>query len=121
MGFNATSLMGQNRFEMPKDWRIVAVKDVATVNELSLQRGYPQKNIEYIDIASVERGVVSSIQKLILSKAPSRAKRIVRDNDTLISTVRPNLEHYVFVPKSKPNTVASTGFAVITAKSVDPI
>ncbi|MBA7588277.1 hypothetical protein ES708_30331 [subsurface metagenome] len=55
-----------------------------------------------------------------LSDAPSRAKRIVRDNDTLISTVRPNLEHYAHVKRVKPNTIASTGFAVVTTKNIDP-
>jgi type I restriction enzyme S subunit len=38
----------------------------------------------------------------------------------LIATVRPNLEHYAFVRKARQNTVASTGFAVVTAKNVDP-
>lgn len=120
MGFDFTSLANQRRFEMPSSWRVITVKDVATVNELSIQGNYPHNNIEYIDIASVERGVINSIQELPLSDAPSRAKRIVRDNDILISTVRPNLEHYTFVKGAKPNTVASTGFAVVSAKSADP-
>ncbi len=60
------------------------------------------------------------VQKLSLQDAPSRAKRIVIDNDILISTVRPNLKHFAFIENSKPNTVASTGFAVITAKKILP-
>ncbi len=120
MGFDYASLAGQRKFEMPNDWRITTIGDVATINELVIQRDYPHESIEYIDIACVERGVVNSIQELPLSDAPSRAKRIVRDNDTLISTVRPNLEHYTYVKRAKPHTIASTGFAVVTAKSVDP-
>jgi len=118
MGFDLTSLSDQ-RFGTPNGWRVVSVSDVAVVNELSIQSDYQHRTIEYIDIASVERGVIKSTQELSLIDAPSRAKRIVRDNDTLISTVRPNLEHYTFVKKPKPNTIASTGFAVVTAKSVD--
>ncbi|MGI6595424.1 MAG: restriction endonuclease subunit S [Candidatus Ratteibacteria bacterium] len=34
-------------------------------------------------------------------------------NNILISTVRPNLKHYCFIKKAKPNLIASTGFAVI--------
>lgn len=119
MGFDFTSLSNQ-RFDAPAGWRVVRVRDVAVINELSIKNSYPHDTIEYIDIASVERGVIYSVQELPLVGAPSRAKRIVRDNDTLISTVRPNLEHYAFVKKPKSNTIASTGFAIVTAKSMDP-
>lgn len=119
MGFDYTSL-ATRRFKMPDDWRVVSINHVAVLNELSIQPDYPHKSIEYIDIASVERGAVNSVQDLPLSDAPSRARRIVRDNDTLVSTVRPNLEHYAHVKRAKPNTIASTGFAVVTAKNIDP-
>lgn len=119
MGFDYSSL-ATTRFEMPPRWRVVSIKDVAKINESTIQRDYPCTNIEYIDIASVEKGMLKSVQELPLLDAPSRAKRIVRDNDTLISTVRPNLEHYTYVKKAKLNTVASTGFAVVTANDVHP-
>jgi Restriction endonuclease S subunits len=119
MRFNYTSL-APRRFEMPDDWRVVSIDDVAVLNELSIQPDYPHKRIEYIDIASVEKGTAKSVQELPLEDAPSRARRIVQDNDTLIATVRPNLEHYVYVKNVKQNTVASTGFAVVTAKDVNP-
>jgi len=105
---------------IPDDWRVVKIEDVASVNELSIASGYLHKTIEYIDIACVEKGVIHSVQVLPLSEAPSRAKRIVRDNDIVISTVRPNLEHYAFIKNAKPNTIASTGFAVVTAKNAEP-
>lgn len=119
MGFDYTSV-ATNRFEMPKGWCVVLVQDVATVNEESIKSNYRHRKIEYIDIASVEKGTIKSIQELLLDDAPSRAKRIVRDNDTLIATVRPNLEHYVYIKKAKQNTIASTGFTVVTAKKVNP-
>lgn len=119
MGFDYTSL-ATNRFEMPKDWCVVLVQDVAAVNEQSITWNYRHKRIEYVDIASVDKGTVKSVQELPLDDAPSRAKRIVRDNDTLIATVRPNLEHYAYIKKAKGNTIASTGFAVVTAKKVNP-
>jgi len=119
MGFDYTSL-ANNRFEMPNGWCVVSVQDVATVNEQSIKWNYRHKRIEYIDIASVEKGTVKSVQELPLDSAPSRARRIVRDNDTLVATVRPNLEHYVYIKKAKQNTIASTGFAVVTAKKVNP-
>jgi len=105
---------------IPMGWEISPIKEVALVNELSIKVKTAPKNIEYIDIASVEKGQVNETQSLVFDKAPSRARRIVRDNDSLIATVRPNLEHYTFIKKARQNLIASTGFAVVSAKKVNP-
>jgi len=119
MGFDYERL-ALGEFKLPSGWRIVKVQDVAVINEQSIERNYEYEFIEYIDIASVEKGTNKTTQVLPLREAPTRARRIVRDKDTLIATVRPNLEHYAFVKETKPNTVASTGFAIVTAKQVEP-
>lgn len=99
-----------------KGWKTTTLGEVADVNNLTIDKNYPFKEIEYIDVASVEERNLLQTQKLKLSDAPSRAKRIVKDNNILISTVRPNLKHYCFIKKAKPNLVASTGFAVVSVK-----
>lgn len=101
---------------MPKGWMLTTLGDVADINSLAIDKNYPSEEIEYIDIASVEERRVMQTQMLGVKDAPSRAKRIVRDNDILISTVRPNLKHYCFIKKASNNLIASTGFAVISAK-----
>ncbi|CAG1006068.1 hypothetical protein METP2_03720 [Methanosarcinales archaeon] len=106
--------------DISDDWQVVKVKDVARINELSIYKNYQYDLIEYIDISSIENRQILNTQKLSISEAPSRAKRIVRDNDILISTVRPNLKHFTFIKKAKENTVASTGFAVITSYKANP-
>jgi type I restriction enzyme S subunit len=105
---------------IPEDWEVSKVKDVARINELSITKDFRQEEIEYIDIASVENRQLVNVQLLSISEAPSRAKRIVRNNDILISTVRPNLKHFTFIKKAKPNMIASTGFAVISSFDIDP-
>lgn len=105
---------------IPEDWEIKKIKDLVRINELGINKNYLENMIEYIDISSVDKGRLIGTQHFKLLDAPSRAKRIVRDNDILISTVRPNLKHFYFVKKSKKNLVASTGFAVITSKTIDP-
>ncbi|GAB4314103.1 MAG: restriction endonuclease subunit S [Methanobacteriaceae archaeon] len=105
---------------IPEDWEIKNVNDVAKINESSIKRNSKLEIIEYIDIASVDKGRIDNVKKLKLEEAPSRARRVVKDNDILISTVRPNLKHYAFINSSKPNTIASTGFAVISSKKIDP-
>lgn len=98
------------------NWKETILSEVADINRSTVDRNFAFNEIEYIDVASVENRKISQTQKVNLKDAPSRAKRIVRDNDILISTVRPNLRHYCFVKKAKPNLVASTGFAVVSAK-----
>ena len=67
------------------------IKEVAKINELSIGKTFKFSEIEYIDTSSVTDGVIEKTQILNSKDAPSRAKRIVRKNDILISTVRPNL------------------------------
>jgi len=123
MSFNSLSKgvkMQNNIRKIPEKWDIVKVKDVAKINELSVSNNYQHDKIEYIDIKSVEKRQILNVQHLLLSEAPSRARRIVRVNDILISTVRPNLKHFTFLKNAKANTIASTGFAVITPYKVNP-
>jgi len=101
---------------IPKGWKMTTLGEVADVNNSTIDKNYTFNEIEYIDVASVEERKLTETQKLKLENAPSRAKRIVVDNSILISTVRPNLKHYCFVKKAKPNLIASTGFAVVNSK-----
>lgn len=106
--------------ENTRGWKTSLLSDVAVVNEKSINRDFKNENIEYIDVSSTLCGEILETQKLSLKDAPSRAKRIVSDNDILISTVRPNLKHFAFVSKTKPNLIASTGYAVVSSKKVNP-
>lgn len=91
--------------------------DVATINDRTLSSKF-EGTIKYIDIASVEVGHISDLQEYKFSEAPGRAKRIVRHGDTIWSCVRPNRKSYAYIIEPKENTIASTGFAVITPKSI---
>ena len=119
MGFEYHSL-ATGHFQMPDGWSLSTIQKVAEVNEKAITKRNAPTHIHYIDIASVDKGKLLDIQELSFEKAPSRARRVVRDKDSLIATVRPNLEHYMFVKEPRPNTIASTGFAVVTAKTADP-
>lgn len=94
--------------------------NVITINPESIHIGYPFDEIEYIDISSVGTGTLQGTQRLQISGAPSRAKRIVRNGDTLLATVRPNLRSFWFARNPQENAIASTGFAVLRAgKEID--
>ena len=94
--------------------------DLVFINQSSIMNGFPYNEIEYIDTASVTQNHFDRPQILNINEAPSRAKRLLKDGDTILSTVRPSLCHYGFIKKPKPNTVASTGFVVLTPKNINP-
>lgn len=72
----------------------------------------------YLDIASVSNGtgIVDYGNVISTDNAPSRARRIVRTNDVLLSTVRPNLKAFTLLRNPPVHTIASTGFAVLRPK-----
>jgi type I restriction enzyme S subunit len=94
--------------------------NVITINPESIRNDYSFAEVEYIDISSVGTGMLQRTQRLQFDDAPSRAKRIVRNGDTLLATVRPNLRSFWFARNVQENTIASTGFAVLRAgKGID--
>jgi type I restriction enzyme M protein len=73
----------------------------------------------YIDISCVENGSGRFLgaQKVIVDEAPSRARRSVKKDDVLVSTVRPNLKAFTILEEVPERAIASTGFAVLRAKT----
>ena len=77
----------------------------------------PLSKFTYIDVASVdnEQKRIVGAREILGSEAPSRARKLTRCNDVLVSTVRPNLNAVAIVSQSLDGAVASTGFAVLRA------
>lgn len=88
---------------------------MAEVNSESISEKEEQDlQIEYIDISSVDAGGnIISTKEYLYGDAPSRARRIVKIGDTILSTVRTYLKAIAFINEISNNTVCSTGFAVI--------
>lgn len=95
------------------------IGDVATVNPDSIGRSFPYDKIFYVDISSVGTGIAEKPQEMGLKDAPSRAKRLVKDGDIILSTVRPNRRSFLYIKSPKENLVVSTGFAVIRPQKVN--
>jgi len=72
----------------------------------------------YIDLSSVDNGakVVRSIQDIRFEDAPSRARQLVKRDDVLVSTVRPNLNGVAKLDDKFDGATASTGFCVLRPK-----
>lgn len=120
-GLIETLLSGKKRINgFNGEWKQVELKEIAYINKESLSSN-TNSNYEfcYYDISSVENGNVK-IQKDLIKflDAPSRARRVFRKNDILMSTVRPNLKGFAFIDFEVNDAICSTGFAVITAEEV---
>jgi len=99
---------------MAGEWREVKLGEVVSLNPDTIGGDSPYSYIKYIDISSVGEGLIlEPPQVLRLDEAPSRAKRLVQEGDTVLSTVRPGRRSMFFVKQADPEWVVSTGFAVL--------
>ncbi len=90
------------------------IKDVANINPQQINPlNTPEANFNYIDIASVKNNVITEVKKIIGKNAPSRARRLIKTGDIIISTVRPNLKGYTYITENYSNSLCSTGFCVL--------
>jgi type I restriction enzyme S subunit len=103
---------------LPDGWNMQLLNEVAEVNRTSLSSKSQPNEIQYVDIASVETGVVLGATKMLFAEAPGRARRLVQHGDVIWSCVRPNRRSYALMWQPDDDIVVSTGFAVLSAKSV---
>ena len=77
----------------------------------------PNVGFIYVDVAGVDnvRKVVVGARPVMGYDAPSRARKVIRTGDVLVSTVRPNLNAVALVPPTLDGQIASTGFCVLRA------
>ncbi|MFV8384309.1 restriction endonuclease subunit S [Vibrio parahaemolyticus] len=100
---------------VPMHWSSKPLKFMCTCNdEVINESADADYEIEYVDISSVSavQGI-SKTEKVMFGKSPSRARRIVRDGDVIVSTVRTYLEAIAPIINPPQNMIVSTGFAVI--------
>ncbi len=106
---------------IPEEWEVVRLGEKVYLNPEKLVY---KKNtiIEYIDIESVSEGKIENIKTFKIEEAPSRAQRLVKVNDIIVSTVRPNLKAFALILEKYNNFICSTGFAILRVKNdLDPL
>ncbi len=103
--------------------KTVPLKRIVGINLATLpETTEPSFEFRYVDIGAVGRGqLLSEPEATVFATAPSRARRLVRQGDTIISTVRTYLRAVWPVRDCATDLVVSTGFAVLTpTETVDP-
>ena len=100
-----------------RGWEVRRLKTLASCNDEVLPESTSDfARIEYIEISDVDesRGIFNSTFH-VFKDAPSRARRIARKGDVIISTVRTYLKAIATIERE--GLVVSTGFAVLRART----
>ncbi len=99
------------------DWEEKTLNEISSINPKSEK--LPAEFV-YIDLESVESGVLKKQALITKDEAPSRAQRILKNNDILYQMVRPYQRNNFFFNNTNSEIyVASTGYAQIRSKQ-DP-
>jgi len=73
---------------------------------------YPEQNFYYVELADVDSsiGVIRSVNEIKGEEAPSRARRLLKEGDVIVSSVEGSLEKVALTYKEQNGYLASTGF-----------
>ena len=104
--------------DVPEHWEVRPLKHWVGINKAVLSETTdPSFEFDYLEIGAVDTGVlIEEPNRIRFATAPSRARRIVRNGDTIISTVRTYLKAVWTADKTKDDLICSTGFAVLTPR-----
>lgn len=102
--------------DIPAHWEVKPLKRWVSINKRVLPESTdPDYMFDYLDIGCVGTGrLTGQPSRIRFGDAPSRARRVLRRGDTILSTVRTYLRAVYFVADEVTDLVASTGFAVLT-------
>ena len=98
---------------------------VSRVASLSRERADPRRfgegKFRYVEISDVDAGACTVGYKWVLCQdAPTRARKVIRSGDVLVSTVRPERRTIGVVGEDLDGGICSTGFAVLRPKEITP-
>jgi len=101
--------------EVPEHWDFKRLILLASINDDVLPEDTrPDFVMEYLDISSVTPGSkMLATASIKFDSAPSRARRIVKNGDIVVSTVRTYLRAIAPIIDPPDNLIASTGFAIV--------
>jgi type I restriction enzyme S subunit len=104
--------------EIPVGWEVVKICEIADINKNSLPNTTSNDfEFYYIDLSAVKSGTIEfPSEKVAYSNSPSRARRILSNEDVIMATVRPNLLGIGYANFETNKFICSTGFAIISHK-----
>lgn len=97
------------------EWQTVRLSKIVSINQSTYSPKEGWQFINYLDTGNITMNQIDEIRYIntLKDKLPSRARRKVKLNSIIYSTIRPNQMHYGIIKKQPENFLVSTGFAVI--------
>ncbi|WP_411687612.1 restriction endonuclease subunit S [Acinetobacter indicus] len=104
---------------LPVEWMNVKISDITVKGEQ--RKPNDSEEFIYVDIGSINRDLkkIENPQFLLGKDAPSRARKVIKKGDVLVSLTRPNLNAVALVGENYDQQIASTGFEVISPMIVE--
>lgn len=105
--------------EIPENWQLKKIKFLTSCNDDTLSEDTDDNlTIKYVEIGDVSNveGIKNNTE-YTFKEAPSRARRITKINDVIVSTVRTYLKAVARI--NEEDLVVSTGFAVLRPNQID--
>jgi len=100
---------------LPNGWQNNSLAAVASLNPESWSKKTAPAHVNYVDLANTKWGYIERTESYKWDAAPSRARRKLKQGDTIVGTVRPGNGSFAFV--AKDGLTGSTGFAVLRPHS----
>jgi len=82
----------------------------------------PDKSFKYVELSNINAtiGIIDGFSEALGKETPSRAKRILKEKDVIVSSVEDSLGKVALVHKDQKDFLASTGFFQFRSKEVLP-
>lgn len=78
------------------------------------------KYYSYVELSNIgTTGDITGFTYEVGQDLPSRARRVIKENDVIISSIEGSLEKVALVTKEFSNSLCSTGFYVINSKKIN--
>ena len=100
---------------VPSHWELIKLKYIVSCNtEVLANKTDPNYEFTYIEISDVDyfEGISYKKNRIAFSDSPSRARRVLRKGDVIISTVRTYLRAIGLINRHD-DLIGSTGFCVL--------
>ena len=99
-------------------WEVKRLGEVLKKTETVDPTKDTEKEFIYLDVSSVNKET-KEIEEVAILKgkdAPSRARKLIRENDIIFATVRPTHSRVALIPEKYNEQVCSTGYFVLRPK-----
>jgi restriction endonuclease S subunit len=103
--------------EIPSHWGVKPAYSLTLATDKRDPSQEPGTQFRYIDVSSISRKLhqITVFEQLMGYDAPTRARNVVLEGDTIFATVRPYLRNIALIPIELHNSICSTGFCVLRA------